>query len=137
MTIDRLAYMLGVDWGGCGCFNVFREKMNIHKQPEYFVYREGFALTKSGKIKEPSIYKFDRYFTKVKGTGHTEFGARTYDNEYQIFLTRESALEYANIKQKQFFYQKEQDDAKNIQKELKLLRELAEKYNFILIKGEK
>ena len=32
MTIDRLAYMLGVDWIECGCFNVFREKMNIHKQ---------------------------------------------------------------------------------------------------------
>ena len=134
MKIAEFANTLGVKWGECGCFNVFEEKMKSHKQPEYYVYREGYVLNKSGKIKEPSIYKFDRYFTKVKGSGHTDFGARTYDDEYQIFLTRESALEYANIKQKQFFYQKEQDDIKKTQEELELLKELAEKYNFILNK---
>ena len=99
MKIAEFAHTLGVDWRECGCANVLREKMKTHKQPEYYIYREGYVLNKSGKIKEPSIYKFDRYFTKIKGSGHTEFGARTYDNEYQIFLTLESALEYANIKQ--------------------------------------
>lgn len=136
MKINKFANTLGVDWTLCGCANELREKMKTHKQPEYFVYREGYVLDKSGKIKEPSIYKFDRCFTKVKGTGHAEFGAKTYDDEYQIFLTRESAIDYANIKQKQFFFEKEQDDYRKIKEELELLQALAVKHNFILIKGQ-
>jgi hypothetical protein len=117
MTIEEFAHMLGVDWTKCGCANDLRDKMKTHNQPEYYVYREGYVLTSSGKIKEPSIYNFGYRFEKVKGTGHSQICGMIWDNQYQIFLTKESALEYANIKQKQFFYQKEQDDYRKMQDE--------------------
>lgn len=135
MKIDKFANMLGIDWDTYGCFNILREKMDKRKQQEYFVYREDYVLTGAGKIKEPSIYKFDRYFTKVKGSGHSEFGAWAHDSEYEIFLTRESALEYATQVQKEFFKQKEQDEIKKTQEEIELLHALAEKFNYTLIKN--
>ena len=133
MKIDIVANMLGVDWSKCGCMNELREKMKTHSQPEYFVYRGRYVLTSSGKIKEPSIYKFDYRFKKVKGSGHSEFGAMIYDDEYQIFLTKESALEYALKQQKVHFERKEQGEIKKTQEELELLHTLAEKYEYNLI----
>lgn len=137
MKIDIFANMLGVEWYVGKFLDKFREKIALRKEKRFFVYREGYALDKSGKIKEPSIYRFDRYFKKESGTGHSEFGSYGHDTEYEIFLTRESALEYANQVQKLFFEQKERDDIKKTQDELKLLRELAEKYNYTLIENQK
>lgn len=131
MTIAKYANTLGIDWSKYGCFNELREKIKIHGKSEYYVYREGYVISNNGKIKEPSIYIFDRYFKKIKGTGHSEFGARPYDDEYQIFLDKESALEYASYKQKEFMIRKES----NKKKELELLIELAKKYGYTLIKN--
>ena len=136
MKIDRLAYMYGIDYNKFGCFEELREKLQSLRNKEYFVYREGFVISKQGRIKEPSIYKFERYFTKVQGAGHSEFGARTYDHEYEIFLTKESASEYANIKLEQYLYQKRINEQRQNEQELKMLNDLAEKFGYILIKKE-
>lgn len=129
--------MLGIDdWYKYGCGSEFRKRIKKLNQTEYYVYRENYVCTKSGEIKEPSIYIFDNYFIKVKGTGHAEFGQHIHDEEYEIFLTRETALEYALKEQKKFFERKEQDNIKKIENEITQLHSLAEKYGYTLIKNE-
>ena len=138
MKIDRLAYMYGIDYTECGCYDKLRDKLQSLRNKEYFAYREGYVIaeTQNGKIKEPTIYKFDRDFIKESGTGHSILGGRTYDYEYEIFLTKESALEYANNKLIEFKEQKKIDDQKQEELDLKKLHDLAKKFDYILIKKE-
>lgn len=135
MKIDRLAYMHGIDYTECGCYTKLRDKLQSLRNKEYFVYREGYVIV-NGKIKEPTLYNFDKYFNKVKGTGHSELGGRTYDYEYEIFLSKESALEYANNKLIEFLEQKKINDKKQEELDLKKLHDLAKKFDYILIKKD-
>ena len=68
MKINRLAYMHGIDYTECGCYDKLRDKLQSLRNKEYFAYREGYVITETqnGKIKEPSIYKFDRDFIKER-----------------------------------------------------------------------
>lgn len=68
-----------------------------------FVYRKGYEITSKGKVKQPSEYKVFKdedygylSFEKISGSGHKELIGKVYDSEYEFFLTKESALEYAN-----------------------------------------
>lgn len=138
MKIDRLAYMYGIDYNEYGCYDKLRDKLQSLRNKTYFAYREGYVLTETEncKIKEPAIYKFDEYFKRVEGTGHSTLGGRTYDYEYEIFLSKESALEYANNKLIEFLEQKKINDKKQEELDLKKLHYLAKKFDYILIKKD-
>ena len=123
-----------VNHRACGAFNELRDKIKIHGKSQYYVYREGYVISKDGKIKEPSIYIFDRYFKKIKGSGHSELGVYQHDNEYQIFLSKESALEYAKKQQDLYFIEKEKKIIEEQEKELLMLNKLAKKHGYKLKK---
>lgn len=136
MTKRSLAYMLGVDDTCSGYYPNFQKRLRGSSFSEFYVYKDGFVLLDNGEIREPSVYVFKDYFRKIKGIGHTVFGAHTYDGEYQIFLNKNSALEYATKKQEEFLERKKEELDKKEKKELKLLVELAEKYNYKLIENK-